>query len=96
MLQMNLSMNQNRLTGIENRFVVFRREEGWGGLNWEYGPSRCALTYTEWINKVLLYGTGNRIQYLQTIVEKNMKKNIYTYSHTTESLCCTPESNTAL
>ena len=63
MMQMNLSMNQSRLTDIENRFVVSRREEGWGGLNWEYGTSRCVLTYTEWINKGLLYGTGNCIQY---------------------------------
>ena len=29
----------------------------------EDGISRCKLLYTEWINKVLLYGTGNYIQY---------------------------------
>ena len=31
----------------------------------EDGISRCKLLYTEWINnKVLLYRTGNTIQYL--------------------------------
>ena len=42
--------------------------------------------YTGWINnKVLLYSTGNYIQYpVINIMEKNMKKNV--------SLCCTAES----
>ena len=35
-----------------------------GGLEWEAGVSRCKLLYREWINnKVLLYSTGNYIQY---------------------------------
>ena len=39
-------------------------EQGGGGLDWEFGISRCKLLYTEWINnKVLLYSTGNYIQY---------------------------------
>ena len=39
--------------------------EGWGGMDWEFGISRCKLLYREWINnKVLLYSTGNYIQYL--------------------------------
>ena len=37
---------------------------GWGGMDWEFRVSRCKLVYTEWINnKVLLYSTGNYIQY---------------------------------
>ena len=37
---------------------------GWGtGKDWEFGVSRCKLLHTEWINKVLLYSTGNYIQY---------------------------------
>ena len=33
-------------------------------MEWEVGVSRCKLLYTEWINnKVLLYSTGNYIQY---------------------------------
>ena len=40
---------------------------GWGGKggkNWESGISRCKLAYIGWINnKVLLYSSGNYIQY---------------------------------
>ena len=35
-----------------------------GGMEWEVGVSRCKLLYIERINKVLLYSTGNCIQYL--------------------------------
>ena len=39
------------------------REDG-GGKDWEFGISRCKLLYIGCINnKVLLYGTGNYIQY---------------------------------
>ena len=56
--------NRNRLTGIENRLVVARGERRGGGLDWEFGISRCKLLYKEWINnKFLLYSTGNYIQY---------------------------------
>ena len=35
-----------------------------GGKDWEFGISRCKLLHMEWINnKVLLYSTGNYIQY---------------------------------
>ena len=35
-----------------------------GGMDWEFGISRCKLVYIEWINnKVLLYSTGKYIQY---------------------------------
>ena len=57
---------------------------GWGGggMDWEFGISRCKLLYTEWIdNKVLLYSTGNYIQYPGiSHNENNMKKeclNVY-------------------
>ena len=39
--------------------------EGWGGMDWEFGFSRCKLLYIEWINiNVLLYKRGNYIQCL--------------------------------
>ena len=51
-------------TDIENRLLVAKGEEGWGGKDWEFGISRCKLLYIEWINnKVLLYSTGNSTQY---------------------------------
>ena len=39
--------NRNRLTDIENRLVVAK---GGGGMEWEFGISRCKLVYIEWIN----------------------------------------------
>ena len=64
MTQMNPSMNGNRLTDIDNRLVVAKGEGFGGGMEWEVGISRCKLLYTGWINKkILLYSTGNYIQY---------------------------------
>ena len=67
-----------------------------GGMDWEFGVSRYRLLHIEWIdNKVLLYSTGNYIQYPVTNHNgKNIKKNVYMYI--TESLCCTAEINTTL
>ena len=37
---------------------------GEGGMNWEFGISRCQLLYIGWINNTdLLHSTGNYIQY---------------------------------
>ena len=37
---------------------------GGGGMEWEFGISRCKLLYVGWINnKVLLHIAGNYIQY---------------------------------
>ena len=73
-------MKQNR--DIENRLVVTKEEVGGRGLDWDLGISRCRLVYIEWINnKVLLYSTGNCIQYLVINHNgKNMKKNVYVYN----------------
>ena len=61
---MNLSTKQKQTTDIENRLVVAKGRGGGGGLDWEFGVSRYKLVHTEWINnKVLLYSTGNYIQY---------------------------------
>ena len=44
--------------------MVAKGERGGGGKNWESGISRGKLLYIGWINnKVLLYSTGNYIQY---------------------------------
>ena len=53
------------------------------GRDWGFGISRCKLLYTEWINNtVLLYSTGNNIQYL--VIKHNGKKyekeGIYMYN----------------
>ena len=44
-----------------------------GGMDWEFGTSRCKLLYIERINnKVLLYSTGNYIQHL--VINHNGKE----------------------
>ena len=47
-------------------------EESEGGMEWEFAVSRCKLLYIEWINnKVLLFSTGNYIQY--SVINPNGK-----------------------
>ena len=63
------------------------------GKDWEFGISRCKLFYIRWINnKVLLYGTGNYIQY--PVINHNGKEYEKEHVCITESLCCTAEINT--
>ena len=63
MIQMNLSTKQKE-TDIESKLVVAKGEGVGRGTDWEFGISRCKLLYIGWINnKVLLYSTGNSIQY---------------------------------
>ena len=53
--------------------MVAKGGVGGGEKYWEFGISTCKLLYTRWINKVLLYSTGNYIQYPVTnIMEKNI------------------------
>ena len=57
-------------------------------MDWEFGISRCKLLYIEWIHsKVLLYSTGDYIQY--SVInhtgkeyEKRMYIYIYIYMYT--------------
>ena len=49
---------------IVNRLVVAKGSGGGRGMDWEFGVGRCKLLHLEWINnKVLMYSTGNYIQY---------------------------------
>ena len=51
-------------------------------MDWEFGVNRCKLLHIEWINnKVLLYSTGNYIQYpeIKNHNGKDYKKNVYIY-----------------
>ena len=45
----------------------------WGGMDWEFGMSRCKLLYIGCINNmVLLYSTGNYIKY--PVINHNRKE----------------------
>jgi len=95
-----------KLTDTENRLVVAKGVVGGGGKDWELGISGCRLLHIEWMNnKVLLWSTGNSIQY--PVINHNGKeyeKVICIYIHTqthiyiykTGSLCCTAQINTTL
>ena len=72
-------------TRLSNWTELSRRSGGGRGLNWDFGISRCKLLYRGWINnKVLLYSTGNYIQYLMiNHLRKECKKEcVYTHIYT--------------
>ena len=53
-----------RLTDMENRLRL-PKGRGWSGVDGEFGVSRCKLLHLDWIsNEVLLYSTGDYIQFL--------------------------------
>ena len=47
-------------------------------MDWEFGISTWKLLHIGWINKVLLYITGNYIQY--PVINHNEKEYIYTHT----------------
>ena len=56
---MNISMKQTQTHRCGEQTCGCRE----GGKDWEFGISRCKLSYIRWINnKVLLYSTGNYSQ----------------------------------
>ena len=83
---------RSRGTDIENKRVdtkggKWREGGGGGGKNWEIGIDIYTLICIKWItNKNLLYKKINKIQ----------KKRMDICICITESLCCTPETNTTL
>ena len=77
---MNLSKKQKQTHRHRERLVVAKGETGGRGKNWEFGISRCKLLYIGWINnKVLLYSTGNYIQY--PVINHNGKEYEKEYIH---------------
>ena len=59
------------------------------GMDLELGISICKLLCIGCINKILLYSTGNYIQY--PVINNNGKEYENLYIFTTESLCCPAE-----
>ena len=60
---MNLFTKQKQTQGHREQICGYQGEGG-RGMDWEFGISSCKLVYIGWINnEVLLYSTGNYIQY---------------------------------
>ena len=83
----NIKYGTNEHTSSEQKQTHRHGEQTcccwWGGgwLDWEFGISKVKLLYMEWINnKVLLYSTGNYIQYPVTNHNgKEYLKRMYVY-----------------
>ena len=63
-------------------------------MDWDFGISRCKLIYIEQVNnKVLLYSSGNYIQY--PVLNHNRREYEKVYinidTHISDSLCYTVE-----
>ena len=51
MTQMNLSTKEKQIhRHRKNRLVVAKGERGGGGIDLEFGVSRCKLLHIEWMN----------------------------------------------
>ena len=87
MTQMNLSTKQKQTHTHKEQICGYQG----GGMDWEFGVSKCKLLCIEWLNnKVLLYSTEIYIQY--PVINQNEKE----YMYKSASLCCTAEINTTL
>ena len=79
MTQMNLSMKQKETHRHREQACGYQG----GGMDPEFGVGRCKLLHVEWItNKVLLYSTGNYIQYpgINPNEKEYKKECIYVYN----------------
>ena len=64
MTQVNLSMKQRQTHRHREKFVVAKREKGWGGTEKKFGISRWKRSHGEEIsNEVLPYSTGDYVLY---------------------------------
>ena len=91
---MNLFTKQKQTHRHRKQTYGYQREKG-------FGINIHLLPYIKYItNKDLLYSTGNYTEYFVTTykVKESDKEDIYLsiYLYISESLCCTPETNTTL
>ena len=61
MAQLNLSTQQKTDSKIQYQTCGWQGGEGGGGIEREFGISRCKLLHVEGINKVLLCGTVSEL-----------------------------------
>lgn len=61
---MNMSVKQEQTHRYKERLFATGKGSQ-GGMDWEFGISKCKLAHIGWINnEVLPYSIGNYIQYL--------------------------------
>ena len=73
MTQLNLSKTQKQTHRHREQTCGCQEGGGGEGMDWEFGIGRCKVFYIEQINnKVLLYSTGNYIQY--PVINRNGKE----------------------
>ena len=83
-------------TDIENKLMVTKGETG-RRVKLEVWDYIYTLLYIKQItNKDLLYSTENYTQYFVITYKGKESEKIDVYVYITESLCCTPETNTTL
>ena len=60
-------------------YLVLKLPSSGKGMDWEFGVGRCKLLHLAWINnKVLMYSTGNYVQYpVLNHSGKEYKKRMY-------------------
>ena len=58
--QMNLTIRQKQ-THRHREQTCGCQEDGEGGMDRDFGESRCKLLHLEWINKILPYSTASYI-----------------------------------
>ena len=73
MAQKNLSTKEKQTHRHRKQTCGCQGDGGGGGKDWEFGISRCKLLHIGWTNnKVLMYSTGNYIQY--PVINHNEKE----------------------
>ena len=93
---MNLFTKQKQTHRCRKQTYGYQRGKWWGEDKLAVWDQQIQTTIYKINNKVLLHSAGNYIQYL--VITYNGKENEkeYTCACITESLCCTPETNTTL
>ena len=75
---MNVFTKQKKTHDKENKFMVIKGESG-GAINLEFGVNRYTRLYIKYINKDLLWSTGNATQCLIKSYKEENLKNLYMY-----------------
>ena len=64
-------------------------------MNWKAETDTHTVLYRKWVaNQDLLYSTGNAVQYFVVVYMGIEPKKVDIRICATDSLCCTPETNT--